>query len=63
MTSVAEVIRLFQSAADDQSKVNSPRNDDHTLKIEEDLLNVTFQIAFEGTNGGDPSGAILSDAK
>ena len=26
------------------------------------MLNVTFQITFEGTDVGDPSGAILSDA-
>ena len=63
MTSVAEIIRLFQSAANKQSKVDGPPNDDHTLIFKEDLLNVTFQITFEGTNGGDPSGAILSDAK
>ena len=31
--------------------------------FKEDLLNVTSQITFEGTDGGDPSGAILSDAK
>ena len=63
MTSVAEIIRLFQSAADKQSKVDGPPNDDHTLIFKEDLLNVTFQITFEGTDGGDLSGAILSDAK
>ena len=63
MTSVAEIIRLFQSAANDQSKVDRPPNDNHTLKFKEDLLNVTLQITFEGTNGGDPSGAILADAK
>ena len=63
MTSVAEIIRLFQSAADKQSKVGGPPNHNHTLIFKEDLLNVTFQITFEGTNGGDPSGAILSDAK
>ena len=32
MTSVAEIIYLFQSAADEQSKVNGTPNDDHTLK-------------------------------
>ena len=63
MTSVAEIIRLFQSAANKQSKVDGPPNDDHTLIFKEDLLNVTFQITFEGTDSGDPSGAILSDAK
>ena len=63
MTSVAETIRLFQSAADEQSKVDGPPNDDHTLKFKEDLLNVTFQTTYEGTDGGDPSGAILSNAK
>ena len=41
---------------------DGPPNDDHTLKFKEDLLNMTFQITFEGTDGGDPSGAILSDA-
>ena len=63
MTSVAEIIRLFQSAADEQSKVDEPPNDDHALTFKEDLLNVTFQITFEGTKGGDFSGAILADAK
>ena len=63
MTSVAEIIRLFQLAADEQSKVDGPPNDDHTLKFKEDILNVTFQITFEGTDGGDPSGAILTNAK
>ena len=63
MTSAAEIIRLLQSAADEQSKVNGPPNNDHTIKFKEDLLNVTFQITFEGTDGGDPSGAILADAK
>ena len=38
MTSVAEIIRLFQSAADEQSKADGPPNDDHTLKFKEDLL-------------------------
>ena len=63
MTSVAEIIRLFQSAADKQSKVDGPPNDDHTMIFKEDLLDATFQITFEGTDSGDPSGAILSDAK
>ena len=63
MTSVAEIIRLFQLAANKQSKVDGSPNNDHTLIFKEDLLNVTFQITFEGTNSGDPSGAILSDAK
>ena len=63
MTSVTEITRLFQSAANKQSKVDGPLNDDHMLKFKEDLLNVTFQITFEGTNMGDPSGAILADAK
>ena len=63
MTSVAEIIRLFQLAADEQLKFNGPPNDDHTFKFKEDLLNVTFHITFEGTDDGDPSGAILADAK
>ena len=63
MTSVAEIIHPFQSAANKQSKVDGPPNDDHTLIFKEDLLNVTFQITFEGTDSGDPSGAILLDAK
>ena len=63
MTSVAEIICLFQSASDKQSKVDGPPNDDYTLIFKEDLLNMTFQITFEGTNSGDPSGAILYDAK
>ena len=63
MTSVAEIIRLFQSAANEQLKVDGPPNDNHTLKFKEDLLNVTFQVTFEGTDDGDPSGAILANAK
>ena len=43
---------MFQSAANEQSKVDRPPNDDHTLKFKEDLLNMTFQITFEGTDGG-----------
>ena len=61
MTSVAEIIRLFQSATKKQSKVDGPPNDNYTLIFKEDLLNVTFQITFEGTGSGDPSGVILSD--
>ena len=63
MTSVAEIIRLFQLATNEQLKVDGPPNDDHTLKFKEDLLNVTFHITFEGTVGGDTSGTILADAK
>ena len=62
MTFVAKIICLFQSTANEQSKVDGPPNEDYTLRLKEDLLNVTFQITFEGTDGGDPSGAILSDA-
>ena len=50
MTSVAEIIRLFQSASDKQSKVDGLPNDYHTLIFKEDLLNMSFQITFEGTN-------------
>ena len=63
MTSVAEIICMFQSAADKQSKVDGPPNDNHTLIFREDLLNVTFHITFEGTDSSDLSGPILSDAK
>ena len=63
MTSVAENIRMFQSSANEQSKFDRPPNDNHTLKFKEDLLNVTFQIIYEVTDGGDPSGAIFADAK
>ena len=63
MTSVAEIIRLFQLAADEQSKVDGPLKNDHTLKFKEDLLKVTFQTTFEGTDSGDPSSAILANAK
>ena len=44
-------------------EVDGPLNNDHTLKFKEGLLNVTFHITFEGTDGGDPSGAILADTK
>ena len=63
MNSVAEIIGVFQLAAKEQSKVNGPPNNNHTLKFKEDLLNGTFQITFEDTDGGDPSGAILVNAK
>ena len=34
----------------------------HVVTFKEDLLNVCPQIAFKGTDVGDPSGAILEDA-
>ena len=34
----------------------------HVINFKEDLLSVCLQISFEGTDYGDPSGAILEDA-
>ena len=48
MTSVAEIIWLFQLAADEQLKVDGTPNDNHTLKFKENLLNMTFKITGKG---------------
>ena len=61
MTSVVKITRLFAEAHDNQTKVASTPNDNHVVTFKEDLLNVCLQIAFEGTNSGDPSGAIFKD--
>ena len=48
MTSVAEIIRLFQLATDEQLRVDGPPNDNHMLKFKEELLYVTCQITGKG---------------
>ena len=63
MTSVVEITRLFAKARNNRKKVLGTPNDDHVVTFKEDLLNVCLQIAFEGTDTGDPSGAILEDAR
>ena len=63
MTSVVEITRLFADARDNHMKVAGTPNDDHVVASKEDLLNVCLQIAFEGTDAGDSSGAILEEAR
>ena len=62
MTSVVEITRLFVEARDNRTKFSGTPNDDHVVNFKEDLLKVCLQISFEGTESGDPSGAILEDA-
>ena len=59
MTSVVKLTRLFAEARDNRTKVSGTPNYDHIFTFKEDLLNVCLQIAFEGTNVGDPSVPIL----
>ena len=63
MTSVAEITCLFAEARDNRTKVAGTPNDNHVAAFKEDLLNVCLQIAFEGTDAGNPSSAILKDAR
>ena len=63
MTSVVKITRLLAEAGDSCTKVAGTPNDNHAVAFKEDLLNVCFQIAFKGTDAGDPSGAILEDAR
>ena len=63
MTSVVEITRLFVEARENLTKVSGTPNDDHVVNFKEDLLNVCLQIAFKITNAGNPSGAILEDAR
>ena len=62
MTSLVEITCLFAEACDNQTKITGTHNDDYVVTFKEDLLNVCIQIAFEGTNADNPSGAILEDA-
>ena len=61
MTSVVKITRLFSEARDNRTQVAGTPNDNHVVAFKEDLLNVCLQIAFEGTNSGDPSGAVFKD--
>ena len=63
MTSVVEITRLFAEVRENLTKVAGTPSDDHVVAFKEDLLNVCLQIAFEGTNAGNPSGAILEDSR
>ena len=63
MTSVVKITRLFVETRNNRTKVAGTPNDDDVVTFKEDLLNVYFQIAFKGTNAGDPSGAILEDVR
>ena len=63
MTSVVKITRLFVEVHNNQTKVAGTPNDEHVVLFKEDLLNVCLQIACEGTNARDPSGAILNDAR
>ena len=48
MTSIADIIRLFQLATNEELRLNGPPNDNHTLKFKENLLNMTFKITGKG---------------
>ena len=63
MTSGLEITCLFAEAHDNQTKVAGTPNNNHVVTFKEDLLDVCFQIAFEGTKDGNPSGAILEGAR
>ena len=63
MTSGLEITCLFAEAHENQTKVAGTPNDGHVVTFKDDLLNVCLQIACEGTNARDPSGAILNDAR
>ena len=63
MTSVVEITRLFAEARDNHTKFAETLNNDHVVDFKVDLLNVCLQIAFEGTDAGDPSVVILEDAR
>ena len=63
MTSTIKITCLFAETRDNRTKVTGTPNNDHVVAFKEDLLNVCLQIAFKGTNAGDPSGAILEDAR
>ena len=63
MTSVVKITRLFAEARDNCTKGTGTPNNNHAVAFKEDLLNVCLQIAFKGTNAGNPSGAILEDAR
>ena len=61
--SIVEITRLFAEARENCIKAAGIPNNDHVVTIKEDLLNVCPQIAFEGTDACNPSGAILEDAR
>ena len=63
MTSVVNITRFFAEARNNHKEVAGTPNDDHVVAFKEDLLNVCLQIAFEGTDAGDPYGSILEDAR
>ena len=63
MTSSVKITRIFAEARKNQTKVVGTPNNEHVVTFKEDLLNICLQITFEGTNAGDPSGAILEDAR
>ena len=67
MTSVVKITRLFAEARNNQKKFAGTHNNDHLIPFKEDLRNVCLQIASEGTGVGNPSGdpsvAILEDAR
>ena len=63
MTSVIKITCLFAGARDNRTKVTNKPNDNHFIKFKEDLLNVYLQIAFKGTDAGNPSSAIFEDTR
>ena len=63
MTSVIKITCLFAGARDNRTKVTNKPDDNHFIKFKEDLLNVYLQIAFKGTDAGNPSSAIFEDTR
>ena len=63
MTSPEGIIALFEKGAEPHTMPEGTPTDDSILTIKETLLNTVFQIRCEGTNAGDPSGAILPEDK
>ena len=63
MNSVVKITRLFAKARDNRTKVAGTPNDNHVFAFKEDLLNICLKISFECTDTGDPSSAILEDAR
>ena len=62
MTSVIKITRLFAEVRNNRTKVAGTPNDDHAVAFKEEVLNVCLQIDFEGTDAGNPFGAILEDS-
>ena len=62
MTSVDMIGRLFKVARDSHTKIDGIPYDENVISFKEALFSMCLQIAFDGTDAGDPSGVILEDA-